>query len=98
MTKKKEYDVYTVSWSTMAIVLLLGFTILNFSADWIFRAQQIEINESELKLWGIQNEYNDNQNTINVLVGTVLEQLDKDVRSNMRVIDQLTGLLLRGEF
>ena len=51
-----------------------------------------------VEAWTQQATYNETQDKINFLVGTVLEQLDKDVRSNMKVIDQLTGLLLRGEF
>ena len=80
------------------VALLLGFTILNFSADWTFRAGQIELNEVIADGFDLQASWNESQTNINILIGEVLEQLDKDVRSNMKVIDQLTGLLLRGDF
>ncbi len=83
---------------TIVVVGLVALTALNFGADWIFRGQQIEVNELMVEAWTQQATYNETQDKINFLVGTVLEQLDKDVRSNMKVIDQLTGLLLRGEF
>jgi len=80
------------------VVLLLGFTILNFSSDWVFRGSQIEINTAIDEAFNTQTNINNNQTKINMLIAEVLLQLDKDVRSNMKVIDQLTGLLLRGDF
>jgi len=93
MKKKgiKTEEVFTVKWSTIAIVGLIALTALNFSGDWIFRLQQIELNELVGEGFTLLGEWQAEQDK-------QLEQLDKDVRSNMKVIDQLTGLLLRGEF
>lgn len=93
MTKKATTQDYLV----VAVVMLIGFTLLNFSADWIFRAGQIELNESMLESWVAQVGLNDNQANINVLIAEVLKQLDEDVRSNMKVVDQLIGIVMRGE-
>ncbi len=94
MTKKATTQDYLV----VGVILLLGFTILNFSADWIYRGAQIELNTSIQEAFTTQANINNNQTKINILIAEVLGQLDKDIRSNMKVIDQLTGLLLRGDF
>jgi len=80
------------------VVTLIGVSILNFYGDYTFRGAQIQINEMTGQGFIVQQNINDNQTRVNLLIAEVLEQLDKDVRSNMKVIDQLTGLLLRGEF
>ncbi len=80
------------------VVGLVGLLAINFGGDYVFRGGQIEINESMGELWTMQGEHNETQDVINKLVAEVLVQMDKDIRSNMKVIDQLTGLLLRGEF
>ena len=94
MTKKVTAQDY------LAIVVagLVGLLIINFAGDYTFRGVQIEVNEIIGQGFTIQANINNNQTKINILIGTVLEQLDKDVRSNMKVIDKLTGLLLRGDF
>ena len=88
----------TQDFLVVAVIMLLGFTALNFSADWIYRGAQIELNTSIEEAFTTQANINNNQTKINILITEVLVQLDKDVRANMKVIDQLTGLLLRGEF
>lgn len=92
MTKATTQDYLVVG-----VIMLIGFTVLNFSADWMFRGSQIEINTSIENALTAQADWNTSQANINVLIAEVLKQLDKDVRSNMKVVDQLTGLLLRGD-
>lgn len=96
MTKKGMNN--TEQLLTMAVVGLIGLLAINFGGDYVFRGAQMEVNEIMGEAWTTQAEWNVNQNKANILIATVLEQLDKDVRSNMKVIDQLTGLLLRGGF
>lgn len=82
---------------TIGIVGLIALLAINFGGDYVFRGAQIEINEIMGKAWTTQAEINTDQNKINVLVAEVLIQLDKDVRSNMKVVDQLIGIILRDE-
>jgi len=70
---------------------------MNFIGDYTFRGSQIELNEAMSEGWKMQAEWNETQNTINKLVAEVLIELDKDVRSNMRVVDQLIGIILENE-
>jgi len=94
MTKKVTAQDY------LAIVVagLVGLLIINFAGDYTFRGVQIEVNEIIGQGFTLQADINNNQTKINIIIAEVLTQLDKDVRSNMKVIDQLTGLLLRGDF
>ncbi len=47
------------------------------------------------KLWTNQSEINNGQDKINMLVAEILVELDQDVRSNMKVVDQLIGIILQ---
>lgn len=94
MTKKVTGQDYLA----LVVAGLIGLLIINFGGDWAFRGSQIEINEIIGDGLTLQAEWNISQSNINILISEVLTQLDKDVRSNMKVIDQLTGLLLRGDF
>lgn len=80
---------------TICVIGSFALLAINFGGDYVFRGAQIEINETMAKGWTMQAEWNQTQNTINKLVAEVLIQLDKDVRSNMKVVDQLIGIILR---
>ncbi len=80
---------------TIVVVGLIGLLAINFAGDYVFRGGQIGINETMGKAWTLQSEKNETQDKINMLVAEVLVQLDKDVKSNMKVVDQLIGIILR---
>jgi len=82
---------------TACVVVLFALLAMNFIGDYTFRGAQIEVNESMSKGWTMQAEWNETQSAINKLVAEVLIELDKDVRSNMRVVDQLIGIILENE-
>jgi len=82
---------------TACVVVLFALLAMNFIGDYTFRGAQIELNETVSEAWTMQAEWNETQCTINKLVAEVLVELDKDVRSNMRVVDQLIGIILENE-
>ncbi len=97
---KKNNDLYKIT-----VVGLIALLAINFGGDYVFRGGQIELNELQTELnedmskaWTMQAEWNKTQSTINKLVAEVLVELDKDVRSNMRVVDQLIGIILENEY
>ena len=69
----------TQDFLVVGVILLLGFSVLNFSADWIFRSQQIEINSNFILM---------HNNTIIMTdaIGTVV--LDLNEKMNI-VLDEL---------
>ena len=86
----------------IAIVGLVALLAINFGGDYVFRGGQIEINEAISEVltmqaeWNtMQAEWNTAQSELNILVAEALIGLDKDVRSNMKVVDQLIGIILR---
>lgn len=88
--KKNNNDIYKI-----VIVGLIALLAINFGGDYVFRGGQIEINEIMGDTWTTQAVINIDQNKINILVTEVLLELDKDVRSNMKVVDQLIGIIMR---
>lgn len=80
---------------TIGIVGLIALLAINFGGDYVFRGGQIEINESITEVLTMQADWNTSQSQINVLIAEALIELDKDVRSNMKVVDQLIGIILR---
>jgi len=82
---------------TVCVIGLFTLLAVNFIGDYTFRGAQIELNETVAEAWTMQAEWNKTQSTINKLVAEVLVELDKDVRSNMRVVDQLIGIILENE-
>jgi len=89
---KNNNDLYKIT-----IVGLIALLAINFGGDYVFRGAQIDINEDMAELWTTQAGINTDQHKINILIAEVLVQLDKDVRSNMKVVDQLIGIILRDE-
>lgn len=90
--KKNNNDLYKIT-----IVGLFALLAINFGGDYVFRGVQVELNEAMSEAWTMQAEWNKTQSTLNKLVAEVLIQLDSDVRSNMKVVDQLIGVILRDE-
>jgi len=88
----------TQNYLVIVVVGLLGFTAINFAGDFMFRGGQMELNESMVNNWRTQQTINGNNDKIQFLVSEVLDQLDKDVRSNMKVVERLIGIILRDEF
>ncbi len=82
---------------TVCIVGLFAILAINFAGDYVFRGGQIEINEDMAELWVGQIEINNGQHKINISIAEVLVQLDKDVRNNFKVVDQIIGIILRDE-
>jgi len=87
---KSTNDLYKI-----IIVGLVALLAINFGGDYVFRGGQIEINQIMGEAWTMQSEWNQTQDKINSLVAEVLVGLDKDVRSNMKVVDQLIGIIMR---
>ena len=75
MTKKATTQDFLV----VGVIMLLGFSILNFSADWIFRSQQIEINGNFILM-------HNNTSIMTDALGTVV--LDLNEKMNI-VLDEL---------
>ncbi len=92
-TGKQDNDLYKI-----AIVGLVALLAINFGGDYVFRGGQIEINETMAELWRDQSDINESQDRINMLVVEILVELDQDVRSNMKVVDQLIGIILENEY
>jgi len=88
MNKKQlENRVYYL---TIVVIGLVALLTMNYVGDFMYR--------------GVVNEYIDNSNyNFQVMVNVsnshlnTLNEMDKDVRSNMKVIDQLIGIILRDE-
>ena len=81
MTKATTQDYLVV-----AVILLLGFSVLNFSADWIFRSQQIEMNEGFLKINENFILMHNNTNTITGALSVVVIDLNEKME---KVLDEL---------
>ncbi len=88
MNKKQLED--RVDYLTIAVIGLVALLAMNYVGDFTYR--------------GAVNEHIDNSNNnFQVLVNATnihldkFNQMDKDVRSNMKVIDQLIGIILRDE-
>jgi len=97
MSKNKKKD-KTQTYLVIGVVALLGFMTINIAGDLAYRTVQLEINEGMIKNWQTQSNINGNNDKIHFLETEVLEQLDEDVRNNMKVIDQLIGIIMRDEF
>ena len=69
----------TQDFLVVGVILLLGFSILNFSADWIFRSQQIEINGNFISM---------HNNTIMMTDALSTVVLDLNEKMNI-VLDEL---------
>jgi len=54
-------DTYTVKWSTLAILGLIGLLTMNFLGDYTFRGAQIEINSDFILM----------HNSTNILTGAL---------------------------
>lgn len=88
----------TQNYLIIAVVGLLGFMAINVAGDLSYRSVQISINEEMAHNWQSQSNINGKQDKINFLVTDVLTSLDEDVRNNMKVIDQLIGIIIRDDF
>jgi len=88
----------TQNYLIIAVVGLLGFMAINVVGDLSYRSVQLSINEEMAHNWNSQSDINGENDKIHFLVTDVLTSLDEDVRSNMKVIDQLIGLIIRDDF
>lgn len=77
------------------IGILTTLLFMNYVGDVIYRLNNNEQVERMVDNWETQSHINENNNNIHDLVPTVLEQMDKDIKSNMKVVDQLIGIILR---
>ncbi len=88
----------TQNYLVITVVALLGFTTINFAGDLIFRESQIELDYEMARNWKTQSNINGQNDKIHFLETEILKQLDEDVRNNMKVVDQLIGIILRDDF
>lgn len=88
----------TQNYLIIAVVGLLGFMAINVAGDLSYRTVQLSINEEMAHNWKSQTDINGENNKIHFLEADVLASLDEDVRSNMKVIDQLIGIIMRDDF
>lgn len=87
--KKKQLE-NRIDYLTIAVIGLVALLALNYIGDFTYR--------------GAVNEHIDNSNyNFQVMVNVSnshldkLNEMDKDIRSNMKVVDQLIGIILRDE-
>ena len=76
----------TQDFLVVGVIMLLGFSVLNFSADWIFRSQQIAINETQDILNDTFIELHANTNALTEALSTVVLSLDEKMNV---VLDEL---------
>lgn len=88
MNKKQLED--RIDYLTIIVIGLVALLAMNYVGDFTYR--------------GAVNEHIDSSNNnFQVLVNVTnqhydkLNEMDKDVRSNMKVVDQLIGIILRDE-
>ncbi len=79
-----------IDYLTIVVIGLVALLALNYIGDFTYR--------------GAVNEHIDNSNhNFQVMVNVnnshleVLNQMDEDIESNMKVINQLIGIILRGD-
>ena len=83
-TQREEY-------LTIVVIGLVALLTINFVNDFMFT----DINN---KKWDLQIQINTNLNEVNILQQEIITNMDEVINSNMKVIDQLIGIILRGDF
>lgn len=89
MTKKATTQDFLV----VGVIMLLGFSILNFSADWIFRSQQIEINGNFIEVDRSFIAMHNNTNIITGALSIVVMDLNEKVEI---ILDELFDKIWEG--
>ncbi len=75
---------------TIVVIGLVALLSVNFVNDFMFT----DINN---KKWDLQIQINTNLNEVNILQQKMITSMNEDIESNMKVINQLIGIMLRGD-
>ena len=82
-TQREEY-------LTIVVIGLVALLTINFVNDFMFT----DINN---KKWDLQIQINTNLNEVNIMQQEMISNMDEVIESNMKVINQLIGIILRGD-
>ncbi len=75
---------------TIVVIGLVALLAVNYVNDFMFE----DINN---KRWDLQTKINTNTNDVNKLQQQMMNNINEVVESNMKVVDQLIGIILRNE-
>jgi len=76
---------------SIVVIGLVALLAINFVNDFMFT----DINN---KKWDLQIQINTNLNEVNILQQEMITNMNEVIESNMKVINQLIGIILRGDF